>query len=305
MLPSRSWAAYEADLRCIGEHRSLQAQTDLSFLAAVGLVQVAPPALTSLGQRYFTLRFIEGQEAAATEVLQDCVIKRCPEAAAICQLLANRPKVSRQVAETVLRNQGYGSQLNDRRLGSLLALMGRVEAIEYSKRDGAFRVLARPLLDDELPRSMFVAPETPWSNRRWLLRVLGECRGFLYWLDKHFLPGGLEFIGEAVDGEQISTVHVVSLPLEENLSRKTRRAYADLVKELRGRGVSFEWRFLPSTEFRDTHDRWLISEHRAWNVPNLNAILSGQHCELVETQNQQRLTHMFERIWTKASSTAC
>jgi hypothetical protein len=233
-------------------------------------------------------------------VLRHQVLTTCPEAAVLCQLLTNRPKVARKVAETVLRSQGYGDGLTDRMLGALLALMAGAEIIEYAKRDGSFRVLAKPLTEPVLPDSIFISPDKPASNRLWLRRILGECNDFIYWLDKHFLPEGLDFIAEGADGAQVSTVRVISLALDESQTRKAKRAYRDLAHELRGRGIQFEWRFIESTEVRDTHDRWIVTSGRSWNVPNLNAILSGQRSEISASGSTGELQTMFESVWDKA-----
>ena len=99
--------------------------------------------------------------------------------------------------------------------------------------------------------------------------------GSILWLDKHFLPEGLDFLGAAVNGAQVTDVRVLSLALADNETRKAKRAYRDLAREFQGRGVGFEWRFIGSQDVRDTHDRWIVTDHRAWNVPNLTAILSG------------------------------
>jgi hypothetical protein len=256
--------------------------------------------LAEPGDRYFHARFIDEDEAGATEVLRHQMLTICPEAAAICQRLANRPQVPRGIAGTVLRSQGFGSDLTDRKLGTLLALMDRAGVITYAKREAQFTVIAKPLSEPDLPTSMFISPDTPWSNRAWLRRLLGECRGVIYWLDKHFLPEGLDFIGAAADGAHVTEVRVLSLALQENETRKARRAYRDLATELQTRGIRFEWRFIDSKDLRDTHDRWVISEDRAWNIPNLNAILSGQHSEIVATDNGEELRKMFESAWSKA-----
>lgn len=299
MLPTRGWATYEAGLRAIGERRPAD-QEIVDFLRSLELVAAETSELTEAGRQFFHMQFIEDDPARATDVLRHQVLVACPEAAAICQLLANRPKVPRAVAETVLRSLGHGDGLTDRKLGALLALMNRSEIIEYATREGTFRVLAKPLEEPELPGSIFISPDTPASNRIWLRRVLGECDEFIFWLDKHFLPEGLDFIVEAADGAHVSSVRVVSLALEENKTRKAKRAYRDVARELRGRGIEFEWRFIDSKEIRDTHDRWIVTSGRSWNVPNLNAIISGQRSEISKSGNTSELEAMFEDVWEKA-----
>jgi hypothetical protein len=300
VLPARGWATYEAGLRAVGEQRAADGEI-VEFLCSLKLAAGEAGELTDAGRRFFHLEFIEEDAAAATDVLRHQLLAHCPEVAAICQLLANRPKVARGVAETVLRSPGHGDGLTDRKLGALLALMARAEIIDYAKREGTFRVLAKPLDEPELPNSIFISPDTPASNRIWLRRVLGEGSEFIYWIDKHFLPEGLDFIAEAANGAHISVVRVISLALSENETRKAKRAYRDLARELGGRGIEFEWRFIESIQVRDTHDRWIITQGRSWNVPNLNAILSGQRSEILASGNTSELRGVFEEVWEKAA----
>jgi hypothetical protein len=301
MLPSKGWASYEAGIRTLGERRPLPSADDLRFLESLALTEASNThALSPAGQAYFRARFIDDDLATAKALLRTQLLKACPEASAVAQSFANRPGAPRSVAELVLRNQGYGEDLTSRRLGSLLALMSWAEVIDYSKREAEFRVLANPMADDDLPQSIFISPETPWTNRKRLEQIISAADGYLYWLDKHFLPPGLDCLGTAIDGDQIDRVRVLSLELEESKSRRARRAYRDLGRELAVRTVDFEWRFIDSKHIRDTHDRWIISASRAWNVPNLNAILSGQHSEISETGNRDNLLQMFERAWDLA-----
>jgi hypothetical protein len=286
-------------LRAVGEKRGSSDPEVTAFLESLGLV-ASTGQLTAVGHTFFRLRFIDEDMGAATEMLRHQILTACPEAGVICQLLANRPKVARQVGETVLRSQGHGNGLTDRKLGALLALMSRAGVIEYSKREGSFQVLAKPLTEPELPGSIFISPETPASNRLWLRRVLSECDEFIYWLDKHFLPEGLEFITEAVDGARVRDVRIISLALPESQTRRAKRARRDVARELRGRGASFEWRFADSGALRDTHDRWIVTWERCWNLPNLNAILSGQRSEIAASDNAAELKEMFETAWTEA-----
>lgn len=300
MLPSRGWATYEENLQRVGERVPCTDPEIIDFLQSLDLATVDGRDLTAAGRRYFHARFIDEDEAASNEVLRHQLLTASPEAAAICQLLANRPRVARKVAGTVIRSQGHGEGLTDRNLGALLALMNQAEVIEYAKREGTFRVLAKPLTEPDLPRSIFISPDTPASNRLWLRRILGECSTYMYWLDKHFLPEGLDFIAEAADGSRISTARVISLALDENQTRKAKRCYRDLARELRGRGIEFEWRFVGSKEVRDTHDRWIITDGRSWNVPNLNAMLAGQRSEISASGNTDELRGVFDSTWSKA-----
>lgn len=303
MLPNKAWASYEEAIRAIGERRDPPVDPRKArdwdeavvLLQAMGLLD-EHTGLTSAGQQYFHARFIDADSEAATAALLHQLLEQYAPAQLIAQTLANRPRVPRSVAETVLRSQGVES-VTDRQLGSLLALLHTAGIIEYSKQQGSFRVLATPLLRPDLPSSIFISKETPWSNRRWLHRLIAEADDHLYWLDKHWLPAGLDVLGEAADGERLNAIKILSLELSDSVTRSATRAYRELGREMQSRGIAFEWRFIDSKKLRDTHDRWIISRGSAWNIPNLNAILSGQHSELVRTANGPELRSVFEGAW--------
>jgi hypothetical protein len=298
MFPDRGWDSYEKHLRLMGEQRFTGRFEELGFLVTLGFLD-ATGALTSTGHEYFLARYVLADDAAADGVLRLAVLE-VPACAALIQLLAGRTAVSRDRAMTALRCQGFGEGLTDRTLGQVLALLNRVGAIRYAKRTSTFEVTVNLSAAPEPPRSIFIAPDSPYGNRTWLRRVLEECSGFIYWLDKHFMPSAFEALWEAADATRISEVRILSLALPDNSSRKARSSYRDLRREFVGKGMSLEWRIVTSQGLRATHDRWIIGAGTARNVPNVNAILSGQHSELIRSDDPVVLRSLFEGYWHDA-----
>lgn len=294
MLPRKSWEAYETDLKAVAEFRFAGLEDDLALLQELGLVEGG--ALTPQGDEYYNACFLRADRDRADRLLRALLLNYKP-AEAILQMLSGVPDARRDAAESVLRSQGLGDGLSDREVGSLLMLMNRGGVIKYTKARGSFNVLVKPSAAPEVPKSVFVSPETPYGNRIWLRRILEEPEGFIYWLDKHFMPQALESLWEAADGTRISEIRVLSLKLPDNSGKKALRAYSDLKKELRTRGISFEWRVIPSKAVRATHDRWIIGRASARNVPNVNAIFSGQHSEMSQSESAEELCHVFEAYW--------
>jgi hypothetical protein len=301
MLPSRSWRQDRDAIRAVGEHRGSGDDGSIAFLQSLGLIAVNGLRLTTAGQAYFEAEFIEQNSERSREILGGILLQHCAEAAALAQALAKHERASREIAESVIRNQGYGERLTNRRLGTLLALMHEAQVIDYSKSEGQFKVLAQPLSEKAIPDSVFISPDTPWSNGRWLSRILAEAQDFVYWFDKHWLPGGLDLIGESIDGDRVGDLRVLSLEMDESVTKRAKRKYRDLGRELGARGISFEWRFAESQSVRRVHDRWIVTGSSAWNVPNLNAITSGQRSELMKTDNGAKLTSMFDGLWHDAA----
>ncbi|GAA1962828.1 hypothetical protein GCM10009798_23270 [Nocardioides panacihumi] len=301
MLPDRGWKTYEDALRRVGERRPENADEPLlAFLDVIGLVTGDPRALTEDGSAYFAARFIRGDEDAAGAVLHRRVMAH-PAATAITQLLAGVPGADRDRAETVLRSQGFPG-VTDRSVGSLLTLMDRAGLVEYNPRKASLHVLDSPAtaVGEAVPPSVFISPSTPYGNKVWLRRVLAECEGSIDWLDKHFMPVALEALWEAVDGSRVSRVRVLSLRLSEHEGKRPLRQYRDLRREFAERSVALSWRTIDSTKIRDTHDRWIIGDGSARNVPNVNAIYTGQHSELILSGQRDELARLYDGYWAHA-----
>ncbi|MEV7826394.1 hypothetical protein [Microbacterium enclense] len=186
-------------------------------------------------------------------------------------------------------------------MGFFVALLGRAGIIRYTKATGAVEVLVHPARAEATPPSVFISPSTPFGNRVWLRRVLEEARGDLRWLDKHFTSSAFEPLWEAVDGNNVSRVRILSLYLADaHAGRKVKRDYDDLKTEFAARGVVLEWKVIDSRLIRDTHDRWVIGDATARNIPNVNAIFSGQHSELNQSHQNDELARLFEGYWAQA-----
>jgi hypothetical protein len=96
-------------------------------------------------------------------------------------------------------------------------------------------------------------------------------------------------------------VRILSIYLADaHGGKKVRRDFANLQAELASRGIAVEWRVIDSTQIRDTHDRWVIGDASARNVPNVNAIISGQHSELNLSTQRDGLAGLFEGYWNDA-----
>jgi hypothetical protein len=298
--PTKSWDSYEVDIKLLGEYRYHGKARDLDFLRSLAFVHADRDELTERGARYFTSKNIRGADDDADLLLREA-LRELPSGTAMLQLLAGLGSVPRSRAETALRSQRLTDGLSTRSLGGLLALLNKVALIRYSKGDSTIEILSKPQSSTRPPRSIFIAPETPFSNRIWLRRVLEQCQGYIYWLDKHFLAGGFEPLWEAADRSRINEIRILSLRLDDNSGRNARRAYRDLREELLGRDIALEWRFVDSTTIRPTHDRWIIGRNVARNVPDVGSVLAGKHSELNLSEQGDALRRLFVRYWELAA----
>jgi len=302
MLPDRGWQSYEDALRRVGERRPAAKGDDplRAFLARIGLLREDRQTLSETGLAYFNAKFIKGDAATSDAALHRCVMDY-PPATAVTQLLAGVPNADRGRVETVLRSHGFKG-VTDRAVGSLLTLMDRAGLVEYNSRTSSVSVLESPLtaVADAVPQSVYISPTTPFGNKVWLRRILAECTGSIDWLDKHFMPVAFEALWEAVNGAKVSRVRVLSLRMAEHDGKRPLRQYRDLRSELADRSVDLSWRTIDSTKIRDTHDRWIIGAKSARNVPNVNAIYTGQHSEMNMSAQREELRRLYDAYWSDA-----
>jgi len=294
--PVNTWEQYEVVLRAAGERRLTSAE-DAEFLIALGLLTDAA-TLTPTGQAYFDAAFIDRDERSVVLAIQTALREYAPTQA-ILQRLYGVPHVDKSIVDSVLRNVGLGADLTDRKLGTLLTLLDRAEVIRYVRSKGELSVLLPPMDNGQVPSTIFVSRETPFSNVMWLGRVLKQCEGHIFWIDKHFQPAGLEALADIADGNRISEIRVLSLKLPDNSTPKAMKAYRSLKTELANRGITLEWRFVDSSVVRDSHDRWVIGANSAYNVPDVGTVMSGNKSEMAKSDSSARLKADFETYWAQ------
>ncbi len=78
-----------------------------------------------------------------------------------------------------------------------------------------------------------------------------------------------------------------------NLSSDARKYYRRFKQEMENKGISVAWATIDSKLVRDTHDRWILDDvGYLRNIPNVNAISSGQRSEM----NLSEITTMLEKL---------
>lgn len=303
ILPFHPWAFYDEIIKGLGEDEDLGVDKDnLLFLQNLGFItNPTVPELTKIGLNYFEAKFIKTENKLALEILQNS-LSNYPPTQAILQLLWGVKKPTRDNALSILKNRGFWHYEDQSPLTSLLLIMNESGLITYSKRDRTVKILANPTDSTKpLPSNVLIEPNKPYSNIVLLKRVLESCTGFIYWFDKHFQKDGLEIIWEIADANRMKEIKILSLDLgDQNLSKKSRNYYKRLKTELANKGINLTWYVIDSKMVKDVHDRWILGEKRGWNVPNINAILSGQSSEIIETGNVDELVSMFKNYLKKA-----
>ncbi len=184
-----------------------------------------------------------------------------------------------------------------------LDLLNLVGILNYNRGTKRLRVLISPDTPS-VPKSIFIDPKRPFSNIVWIKRILDECDGFIYWLDKHFQKEALEWLWAIADASKIKEIKILSLDLgDANLNGAARKSYRDFKREMESKGISVSWAIIASTQIKDSHDRWIIGGNNYLrNVPNVNAISSGQKSEMILSDNFDAVLELFKEYYAKATA---
>lgn len=302
LLPNNSWKKLRRLIKLAGEGEAvsfLDAGDDYWFLVNLGIFDPdGLGELTPVGQAIFSAAFIKIDENEERDLLQQLILS-FPPALAIQQYLWGIKDPTLDQVLTVLKSTNFWIYENTKApLVHFLDFLNYVQLIKYNKKQKTISVILPP---DTIsaPKSIFIDPSRPYSNIFWIKKVLSEATGFIYWLDKHFQKEGLEWIWEAAKAQSISSVKILSLDLGEvNLNSLAKKDYKRLQIELANKGIKLLWHTVDSKLIRDAHDRWIIGGNGyARNVPNVNAINSGQKSELYLTDNYIEVLDTFNKYW--------
>ena len=285
-LPLASWSIIEIALKKIAESEGYDRQHD-AFLAALGLIASDEiPRLSPEGHAYYESKFLRNDKDKALALLQAAAISH-PAVLATLQLLYGVRDGRRANVLSILKSHGMWVYKDERPLTNFLEFLNVCGAASYSRKHGTIKILSNPTESECLPPVMFIEPNRPFTNRNWLNKVLANARGHLRWIDKHFTSSGLECIAETIDASTVSRISIVSLKLPDLHGRNVVRDYRALKMELAAKGIEFTWYVVDSKVVRDIHDRWIIGDNGAWNLPDVNSILSGKRSEISSSPNSE------------------
>lgn len=303
-LPQTSWRKALPYIKVAGETGAINhidLEDDYYFWKELGVFSdSATGELSEKGRAVFESLFIrcDGNER---DLFKQMLLS-FPPTIAIQQYLWGVPNVTVEQVLTVLKTTGFWFYESREPLTHLLDFMNYVEIINYNKKTRIVHVLISP--DAPLaPKNIFIDPNRPFSNIMWIKKVLSECDGSIYWLDKHFQKDALEWLWAIADASKVKEIRILSLDLGEgNLSADARKDFIRFKREMANKSISASWATIDSKLVRDTHDRWIIDESGyARNVPNVNAILSGQRSEMNLTENYREVKKAFDEYWSKGS----
>ena len=302
-LPVKNWKTLKSFIKYLGEEdqrialgNSLFHDDLTSFLHNIKLVG-DNNLLSPSGKQIFEAMFIRLDFNQEKEILRNALLSYQPTLS-LQQYLWGLKNIAIEQAITVLKSTGLWESSTPEELTHFLDMLNYVRIISYDKRGKKFKIFISP--DTErTPTSVFIDPMLPFSNIRWIKKILSECRGYIYWTDKHFKKEALDWIWAIADSNNIIDIKILSLDLgDDNLNKEAKDLYKRLKKELLNKGIQLTWSTIDSKSVRDSHDRWIVANYGvAWNVPSVGAINSGQRSELNRSENHKKILEAFKQYW--------
>ncbi|MDA0525798.1 hypothetical protein [Methanococcoides alaskense] len=268
--------------------------TSLSFLKGIYFID-KNCNLTDIGKSYYTEKFVLADEDQAFETLS-CALKKTKPVHMICQIMWGKTNISKDNILNLLHVEKILDSSKKVNLGSFLFILNKCNIISYDKKSGLIKILYNPLIENISTKSLFIAPEKPFTNVMHLRKILAECDGYIWWLDKHFGAKGFEPLVESVDANKVE--HIKILTGNPHIDEKMKNDFKRFKEEMKNRGIDAECRvILDKGTFHDIHDRWIISKDLIYNVPPINSIYKGQFSEINITNKMPP----FEKWWDSAT----
>ncbi len=307
LLPQNNWKKILPCIQAAGERQSVSKATmgdDFQFLLDIGIFQEGDDdVLTETGRALFESAFIR-RDGKDIEILQQLLL-RYPVTAAIQQYLWGVKDAKIEQVLTVLKATGFWLYSSVEPMTHFLDLLNQAEVISYSKKLRQVRVLISPDVP-YVPKNVFIDPNRPFSNILWIKRILAECKGSILWFDKHFQKEALEWLWAVADANKVTEIKLLSLDLgDANLNSEARKSYKRFKQEMLTKGINVTWSVIDSKLVRDSHDRWILDgSGYLRNVPNVNAISSGQRSEMSASENYGQVLPLFESYWASSQEVA-
>lgn len=266
------------------------------FLEELGFI--GDNNFTDVGEEYYKSKYIKNDEEFAQKILFNTLIKY-PPTQVICQILWGRPNLTRKniYRLLVLKEFINSNTFKEETLGGYLMLLNSVKVINYNKKTNAIRIQFNPG-NVEIPSldTIFLSPDTPYSNVKKLREIIRVSSKYIYWFDKQFSSIGFDPLIDEVDGNNVNEIKILTSIQGNSINSKLKSEFERFNEEMKNREVETELRVICDKElYNSIHDRWLISKKIIYNIPPVNTIYRGQFSEFKKTENEPP----FEDWWAK------
>lgn len=259
----------------------------ICFFQDIGFLSENKNILSENGTNYFRLTNVFLEEVNRCTFFQKLLLVN-PIIALISQVFYGRGDITPlQVKTLLLSHQIIDGNAKDPDFSSFLMLINKYDIITYSKKTSTLRIKTEPAEESPLLQ-YFIEPTLPFSNIYHMRKLLRASVGNIYWIDKHFRKDGFEIIIDSLAPEGVNSITIISGA--DNISESANADYLRLKEELKFRDINLVWRIINKDSFLSKwHDRWLIADNHAYNIPPVLAIKNGQRSEIIRTDTPPKI----------------
>lgn len=138
--------------------------------------------------------------------------------------------------------------------------------------------------EDLMTQGRGLSPETPFTNEMHIREIVRQSDSYIHWFDKYFTRRGLEFLVDEIDPDEVDEIKVLTGTAQTD--HRLRKDFEKFKEEMEANGVDAEMRVLSGETAHDIHDRWLLAENQAYNIPSINTIGRNQYAEITEAASR-------------------
>lgn len=265
-------------------HSGMNNNSDaFKFLNNIGFLD-KDGKLTEIGRSYYFQKLILNKENEALELLSDS-IKGLKCVQMICQIFWGRAGITKDNLISLLLIENFIDKGVKSDIGPLLSLLNKCKILSYDKKSGVIKILYNPKVESNEIKTTFISPQTPYTNVKNLRQILEATKKYIWWFDKHFSLKGFEPLSEVVDGNYVQEIRI--LTGNSNVNEKFKKDFERFQAEMNFRGIKAECKVIVNPSlYHQIHDRWLITENAAYNLPAVNTIYQNQYAEILKTENK-------------------
>jgi hypothetical protein len=145
-----------------------------------------------------------------------------------------------------------------------------------------------------------ISSSTPFSNRLAFISTLKQCKNYILWLDKYFSTKGMEYITDSIQDINVSEIKIIMAI--DKVDEKFRNNFKHFKSELQSKNVTVSLKVLYDSKLKGSiHDRFIISNNIAFNIPSPDIVARNQLSEITQSNNFKDLLDIFNDLWEKTS----
>lgn len=283
------------DVRTVSTEGTIE-EVPSYLLSRSGLVDKG--RLTDAGSALFKLAWVLRKNSESEVALGQALRQLTPIQVIEQELRGFGPVPEEGVLDLLNQHRAASRNLSVGEMRPTLRWLSKVGVIAYSMKLKTVRSLA-PAPDAALAGEVgaiasMVSPKTPYLNVVRLRRVLRGLKGVVWWADPHFGSRALEELAEELHSGVVTHVRILSGDAENVLAEKPWKDFLRFRAEMAGKSITAEWRVDGRTS-RDWHDRWLVGDNTAWNIPPINSLLKNDYSEMLPASVRPPLDEWWNR----------